>query len=105
MRRGFASHTARMLRAESAAMILLTFFGLLFTLDAAHEAWQAGMRQTGIAIAACSIPGFGGALFADAPLLFVPMAVALALCLLASVQMQKYAVGPYRKHRAHRHRQ
>lgn len=85
-------------------MILLTFFALLFTLDTAHEAWRAGMRQTGIAIAACSIAGFGGALFSDTALLFMPMAAALALCLLASMQMQKYGAGPYRERPADRFR-
>ena len=83
-------------------MILLTFFALLFTLDTAHEAWQNGMRQIGIVIAACSVLGFGGALFSDMPLLFMPMAAALALCLLASVQMQKYGVGPYKERPADR---
>lgn len=78
-------------------MIFLTFFGLLFALDTAYESWQAGMRQIGIVIAACSMLGFGGALFSTASLLFIPLAGALAFCLLASVQMQKYGVGPYRE--------
>lgn len=80
-------------------MIFLSFFALLFALDTAHEAWRAGMRQTGIAIAAFSTAGFGGTLFSDSTLLFIPLVAALAFCLLASVQMQKYRVGPYR-HRA-----
>jgi len=77
-------------------MILLTFFFLLITLDTACTAWQVGMRQVGILIGICSVLGFGGALFSTSPLLFFPLIGVLVFSSLATVQMRKYGVGPYK---------
>lgn len=76
-------------------MILLTFFFLLISLDAAYESWCAGMRQIGTIIAVCGILGFGGAMFSITPLLFIPLIGVLAFGSLATMQMRKYRVGPY----------
>lgn len=84
-------------------MILLTFFFLLMTLDAAYESWRAGMRQIGTIIAVCGILGFGGALFSTTPLLFIPLIGVLVFGSLATMQMRKYGVGPYRPRAASRH--
>jgi hypothetical protein len=82
--------------ADEAAMILLIVFFLLITLDTAYESWQVGMRQTGVVIAICSVLGFGGALFSTSPLLFFPLIGVLIFCTLATMQMRKYGVGPYK---------
>lgn len=77
-------------------MILLTVFFLFITLDNAYESWQVGMRQMGVLIAVCSVLGFGGALFSTSPLLFFPLIGVLFFCSLATLQMRKYGVGPYK---------
>lgn len=77
-------------------MVLLTVFFLLITLDCAYSSWQVGMRQIGTLIAVCSVLGFGGALFSTSPLLFFPLLGVLAFCSMATFQMRKYGVGPYK---------
>lgn len=77
-------------------MILVTFFFLLITLDAAYQAWCVGMRQIGLILAICAVLGFGGALFTTSPLLFLPLGGVLVFGTLANTQMRKYRVGPYK---------
>lgn len=77
-------------------MVFLNIFFMLMTIDLAWQAWKVGMRQLGKLLAACSIMGFGGALFTDSLVLLLPLLGVLILGGTANYQMRKYRVGRYK---------
>ena len=77
-------------------MVFLNIFFMLMALDLAWQAWKVGMRQMGKVLAACSVLGFGGAIFTDSALVLIPLLGVLILGGTANYQMRKYRVGRYK---------